>query len=295
MVAHRHSASPRDTPRLAREIHVRPGIGVSAHVVQGGGLKMLRMQVDQSALIFVDRGIKTVKAAQGKPVRAVPGQAILVRAHQTVDFFNAVPDGTHFEARWLLFAGGVASDAYYVDRASRVEPAPRRPESLALVPRVCDGLADAFTRARQALAAGDALPDAVARQRMLEVLHWLLEDGVVVRSVPSESSTSRQVRSLIGASLDAQWTADRICHELALSQATLRRRLGTEGTTLTTLLVDARMSTALTLLQATARPVSDIAFAVGYESPSRFAIRFRQRFGFAPTDVRGRGRSALPA
>ena len=38
------------------------------------------------------------------------------------------------------------------------------------------------------------------------------------------------------------------------------------------------MLSALVLLQATTRPVSEIASSVGYESPSRFAVRFRDRF-----------------
>jgi AraC-like DNA-binding protein len=46
------------------------------------------------------------------------------------------------------------------------------------------------------------------------------------------------------------------------------------------------MASALTLLQATSRPVAEIALAVGYASPSRFAVRFRHRFGFSPSAVR---------
>jgi AraC-like DNA-binding protein len=61
---------------------------------------------------------------------------------------------------------------------------------------------------------------------------------------------------------------------------------------LSELLVDVRMSLALTLLQATSLPVTQIAMNAGYESPSRFAVRFRQRFGFAPTAVRGHQRAA---
>ena len=284
------SARP-DGADLAREIHVLPGVGASAHVVQGRGLEMLRMRIDQAALIFVDKGIKTIKPVQGASVRAVLGQAIVAQGNQTVDFINSVPDGTHYEARWLLVDASVVADAYYVDRVSRLRQDGREPAPLRLIARVHGGLSDAFDRARQALSASNRLPHAIARQRTVEVLHWLLEDGIIVQSMPGKSSTSHQVRSLIAGRLDGGWTAERICGELGLSEATLRRRLASEGSTLTALLVDARMSTALTLLQATAKPVSEIAFAVGYESPSRFAIRFRQRFGFAPTAVRGHERS----
>jgi AraC-like DNA-binding protein len=149
------------------------------------------------------------------------------------------------------------------------------------------------TCAAQALAPDAALPESIARLRVLEVLHWLLEQhGVALRAPQAHADVSAKVRALITGRLDTEWTADRIASELAVSEATLRRRLVAEGASLTQLLVDARMATALTLLQATAQPVSSIALSVGYESPSRFAVRFRQRFGFAPTAVRGHERGA---
>jgi transcriptional regulator GlxA family with amidase domain len=55
--------------------------------------------------------------------------------------------------------------------------------------------------------------------------------------------------------------------------------------------MDARMSLALTLLQASDLSVNNIANAVGYSSASRFAVRFRQRFGFAPSAIRGHERN----
>jgi AraC-like DNA-binding protein len=48
------------------------------------------------------------------------------------------------------------------------------------------------------------------------------------------------------------------------------------------------MTSALLLLQSTGLPVGQIALDVGYESASRFAIRFRERFGCAPSAIRAR-------
>jgi AraC-like DNA-binding protein len=50
------------------------------------------------------------------------------------------------------------------------------------------------------------------------------------------------------------------------------------------------MTMALFLLQSTNRPVTEIAGDVGYDSPSRFAARFRARFDFSPSDIRGHRR-----
>ena len=270
------SASPRD-------IYHRPGLGMTAHVLQGRELALLRIRVDQAALILVDKGIKTVHAEQGAAVSAGPAQAIAVSGGQTVDFINAVPDGEYYEARWLVFDSALLEDAYYRDRAAQTvtQPAHR-------VSDIPTGLAEAFSRAAQALAPASDIPEPVARQRMLEVLHWLLQQGVAMRSASPTTAVAAQVRALVSSRLGAAWTADHVASELALSQATLRRRLAVEGASFSTLLVDTRMAAALTLLQATTHPIGHIALAVGYESPSRFAVRFRQRFGFVPSAVRER-------
>jgi AraC-like DNA-binding protein len=279
-----------DGADLARRLHVRPGVGIAAHVRQGQGLKILRMRVDQPALILVDRGIKAIRTERGAGVEAMPGQAVVLGGNQTVDFTNSVPDGTHYEARWLLFDDALLADAHYLGLASQVASPGRPPAAVQLLRRVPANLAGAFDRAAHALALGEELPDAVARLRVLEVMQWLLEDGIVLRSAPADPGVSIQLRALIAGRLDEAWPAARVAADMALSEATLRRRLAAEGTSLTDLLADARMATALTMLQATTQSVAQIALAVGYESPSRFAVRFRQRFGFAPTAVRGHER-----
>ncbi|HEY1396278.1 AraC family transcriptional regulator [Roseateles sp.] len=280
-----------DGSALARELHSRAGVGVAAHVLQGRGLQILRMRVDQPALILVDRGIKTVRPARGASVRGRPGQMLLLRGQQTVDFTNDVAEGEHYEARWLVLDNALLEDAFYRATAARIASVDSPLAPVRLLARVRTDLADAFERGRQALASDPALPDAVARLRVLEVMQWLLEDGLVLRSAPAEMNVSVQVRALIAGRLDHDWTAARVAQALAMSEATLRRRLAAEGASMTALIVDARMASALTLLQATTHPVSRIANAVGYDSPSRFAIRFLERFGFAPTVVRGHERT----
>lgn len=280
-----------DASPQARSIHALPGVGMAAHVLQGRGLEILRMRMDQPALILVDQGTKTVRSERGASARAKPGQAIVIEGQQTVDFTNAVPEGVeHYEARWLVFDTALLEDPGYQACAAQLE---QQHASVRLLPKVAAPLASAFERAAQALAPDAALPVSIARLRVLEVLHWLLEQhGMALCAPQAHADVSAKVRALITGRLDTEWTAGRIASALAVSEATLRRRLVAEGASLTQLLVDARMATALTLLQATTQPVSSIALSVGYESPSRFAVRFRQRFGFAPTAVRGHERGA---
>jgi AraC-like DNA-binding protein len=271
------------SPSPQRDIHHLPGVGMAARVVQARRLELLRIHVEQPALILVDKGIKTVQPEKGASVRAKPAQAIALTGGQRVDFTNAVPDGEHYEARWLVFDNALLDDAYYRSQAAQIEAGPAR-----LITAIPPGLAEAFSRATQSLAPASGIPESVARQRMLEVLHWLLQQGIAMRSISPSLAIAAQVRAMVATGLDTDWTASRVAGELALSQATLRRRLAAEGQSFSTLLVDARMAAALTLLQATSHPVGQIAVTVGYASPSRFAVRFRQRFGFAPSAVRER-------
>nr|WP_255528512.1 helix-turn-helix transcriptional regulator [Ramlibacter pallidus] len=99
-----------------------------------------------------------------------------------------------------------------------------------------------------------------------------------------------RLRNLCAGALSEPWTAALAAERLAMSEATLRRRLGVEGTTFGQVLADARMAQAMTLLQSTDRAVSHIAWDVGYASASRFSVRLRDRFGFAPSAVRGHRR-----
>ncbi|MBO9689152.1 MAG: helix-turn-helix transcriptional regulator [Mitsuaria chitosanitabida] len=275
---------------LARTLHARPALGVAAHVMQGEGLEIVRIRVERPALILVDRGFKTVKPERGAAVRAMPGQALLLAGGQTVDFHNRITDGERYEARWLMFGGVVLDDPYYLATAERLHTGKAAMPRAQALRRVPPGLADAFERARRALAPDPSLPDTVVRQQLLEVAHWLLAQGLVLRAPMEDARISGRIRAMLSARPEDDWSAAAIARALAMSEATLRRRLAAEGASLRELIADVRMASALVLLQATSRPVSEIASAVGYDSPSRFAVRFRDRFGFAPTAVRGHAR-----
>ena len=68
----------------------------------------------------------------------------------------------------------------------------------------------------------------------------------------------------------------------------MRRRLARQETNFRTLLTDVRMM----LLQVTQWPVAQIAGAVGYDCPSRFSARFKERFGCVPSAVRSEAEPA---
>jgi len=291
-LSRRNHAMSASGAELARTLHVWPGLGVAAHVMQGEGLEIVRIRVERPAVILVDRGIKSVQPASGRAVRALPGQMLLLAGGQTVDFHNRITDGERYEARWLMFGGSVLDDPYFLATVQRLPAGSADSSPVGLLRRVPSGLVEAFERARQGMAPDPSRPEAVVRQQMLEVAHWLLAEGLVLRVPPNDARISGQIRAMLSTQLDGDWRSETIASSLAMSEATLRRRLAVEGVTLRELIADVRMASALVLLQATTRPVSDIASSVGYDSPSRFAVRFRDRFGFAPTAVRGHLRAS---
>src|SRR5471032_2347952 len=131
-----------------------------------------------------------------------------------------------------------------------------------------------------------SLPPTIARHRMIEQLLWLSQMGICYSRQHNETVT-QQVRDLLVNNLHKSFTAAEVAEQLLMNEVMLRRRLATENSVLRNLMIDVRMTHALRLLQCTDLAISNIAHQVGYESSSRFAERFRKRFGFAPTSIRG--------
>ncbi|MGE4424726.1 MAG: helix-turn-helix transcriptional regulator [Pseudodesulfovibrio sp.] len=72
---------------------------------------------------------------------------------------------------------------------------------------------------------------------------------------------------------------------LGASERSLRRHLSREGTSLTDILREVRLNSGLALLQTGRVTVGETAYRCGYNSASRFAGLFRERFGVSPSRV----------
>jgi len=144
---------------------------------------------------------------------------------------------------------------------------------------------DAFDRA-VTLHRRAGTPQAIRAHAVAEVLIWLAEDGVILPKSPP--TVVERLRRVLAADLARDWTAADAGRVLAMSEATLRRRLAEAGTGFADTLADLRMTRALGLLQGSDLSVAAVAAEVGYASASRFAARFRARFGIAPGNLRGR-------
>lgn len=102
--------------------------------------------------------------------------------------------------------------------------------------------------------------------------------------------TKRQTARAVTALLDdpaRAWTLDEMAAVAQTSRATLVRdfrKLGQMAPL--TFLAELRLGLGRQLLAETPRPLADIAFEVGYQSPTAFARAFHRHFGLAPSDVR---------
>lgn len=91
---------------------------------------------------------------------------------------------------------------------------------------------------------------------------------------------------LLRGDLSRHWQAEELATHLAMSPATLRRKLASEGISFRRLLQDARMEQALGLVSASSEPLGAIAASCGYQSPSRFAAAFQRHYGMSPSQLR---------
>ena len=98
--------------------------------------------------------------------------------------------------------------------------------------------------------------------------------------------TAERVLRLLRSDLSLDWQAEDIAAQLAMSGATLRRKLAFEKLSFRRLLQDARMERALGLISNSPQALGDIAAACGYQSPSRFAAAFQRQFGCSPSTLR---------
>ncbi|MBU6952625.1 AraC family transcriptional regulator [Hahella sp. HN01] len=209
----------------------------------------------------------------------LPGDAVAIGAGAACDVENETDDG-QFEADWIVCPRAL------IRKVEPDFPGRRAVQGIVSMQGLGTEFNLAFERGLQAIREPKAIPQLVAEHRVCELLLWLANTGYVFRS-DERADLQRKVRLLIGAEPDRKWSSQDIAGSLAMSEATFRRKLAKEGQTFSEILVDVRMSLALALLQSTDAAIASVAYQVGYESASRFSVRFKQRFGFSPTAIRG--------
>ncbi len=261
----------------SRALVTLDGVATTATTRQQRRLVVKRVTTEHPTLVVVRQGCKLLRRG-ALSLRIDAGDAVVIPAGQAFDLSTSPVDGAFVST--LLVAAQPLIDEF----ASRERPAALLQHATVLR-KLDPEFLDAFDRAVRALREPGRVPRAVAAARVREVLVWLAQRGVSLGTVPVPTLT-RQVRALLDEAPARAWRAREVARAFARSEATLRRHLRDEGLSFQDLLIDVRMSRALVLLQVSGLPIGQIAFDVGYQSASRFAVRFKKRFALSPSDVR---------
>ena len=263
-------------------LHTRERLGALGGIVQRHTALYRRVAVHEPAVVIVRRGCKKLRWA-GCELRIAAGEAVALAGGQMFDVINIPDSDGLYQAQWIAFEQeAIEKFTAQYGTAQAVRDAVKLPHA--------ERINAAFDYAAAVLA-DEETPHNAAETALCGVLAWLQHDDIGF-AVYEGVNLMRQIRKLITADMAADWSAAMLAQRLNCSEATLRRWLARQGTSFRTLLTDVRMMHALTLLQVTQWPVAQIAGAVGYDCPSRFSARFKERFGCVPSAVRSEAEPA---
>ena len=258
---------------------IRPSLAEKSTVIQRHKLKLNKSYFTQPTVIWVRRGRKILRWMNGEKIIQA-GEMVMLAENQQFDVINEPDKQGVYQADWLSINNAV------IERFFALLSDPQPFKSLFYLP-AHHLTQQAFLAISQALSRDD-IPDRIVEIRLWELLAWLAEQGGVFNPF-SLPSLKFQMSKIISEHVEYQWKIDEIAKALNTSEATLRRHLVAEKTSFREVLTTVRMMRALNLLQLTQRPISQIAYEVGYESHSRFSVKFKQHFGCSPLEVRQSG------
>lgn len=260
---------------MIRSTHLDRGASEVAFLEfrQGSDLWLPGVEWLSPGLVRVARGTKEIQTVAAR-VQVETGGLLWIPGPMRADVHN-VPERGLYCSEVLLLAPELLAGI-----SARWE---NRPEpGLCRIPRDKAKLEDAWQRVTEGFRTG--LPYEPMRFRVLELLAWVEESGV--STLPSPLCFRANVLSVLGKDPGKTWRVDRLAALLGMSADSLQRRLRAEGASFRELLLEARLSQALRLLQTTDQTVGWIAQEVGFSSDSRFCRHFRTRFGVTPARIR---------
>ena len=245
--------------------------------------KTQRFRFFEATLLFVVSGRITLDDGGVRLTADAPSGLILIDQHACADVLKEPGgDDQRFRSIFLTFSAGLLAEFHR--QHAPTHTIGNRSTPFQQVP-LDDDLASTLQHCVQSIEAGQ-ISDQRLRHRLMDLLAALSERSHLFAYDTLQSSTSERLRGLISDAPERHWTAQEASRELAMSEATLRRRLAGEQTRFEHLLVDVRMHHAMMLMQTTAWTIPRIAHACGYKSRTRFAERFKERFGCLPSIVR---------
>lgn len=254
-------------------------IPTGALMRQGGHACFHRLVNTSPVLLLIRSGTKVVTTHEGA-LHLKAGESGLLPDYLPMTMENIPDEPQGYQVVVLPVPRRVFEDAYACVGSITV-PSVRAPAKASSMPGEATALFE-FCCQPGALV---NLPVAIAKARLMELVTWFALAGAVLGQRQSVRVEDR-LRQMIEQDPARDWTLEDAADAFHVSQATLRRRLAGEQTGFSEVLCDTRMIRALRLLHTTMLPITQVAMEVGYDSPSQFAARFKERFGIIPSHVR---------
>ncbi len=259
---------------IDRVMHVSAGFAAYLTIVQATPGVLRHYLVESPGLVYIRHGKKTIETSS-QTLEMTEGDCVFLPESLQCSVTNDGLDGS-YQSEVLSFTPEFAAEFCSPDIKTDTCMKASKFKATA-------DFNEAFMRAANALHSDTS--DGLRKHMLGEIILRLRELGID----PLVSNGNRlllDIRRMVGQELAREWRSVDVAKSFSMSEATLRRRLAESGTTLTETIAETRLQTALTLLQSTDLPVTTIAMDCGYQSPSKFAARFRNRYGLAPSQIR---------
>lgn len=229
-------------------------------------------------LFFIQAGSKRVLSPSQEELIGEEGDLLIFPPGSMVTMENRTILDSDYRAVGVSFSDDLI-EAVFADRR------PLGPSGgIQIVRAQSKQPAEILPLIRETLESPD-LPEPVLQHRLLEPLIWLKSNGYHL-PLPDEETPLSRVRRLIETDLSRSWSASDVCDHLAMSAATMRRRLSATGQGFAKILLNTRLEHGLSQLQTTETPISEIALDCGFKTPSHFSDAFKKRFGIRPKEIR---------
>lgn len=234
------------------------------------------LQVERPMLGLVLHGEKRLSTSQ-QQLQLHSGDLFLITGSCQVDAFNA-PDPA--SQRYLSITLTLCDEVLQAARILWAQPVLADTSRLIGLPVV--QVEPVLLAWCQALQQGHYEQ---ARVALVNLVIGLCRQGHHALLAPPPPRLADQVHQMVAAQPERRWLSSDVESALHLSGATLRRKLASEGTSLSQVLVDARMGRALELFYTTQLPIKSVAARVGYQSVASFARQFQARYDITPAQI----------
>ena len=274
--------APADLLRQLEALAHCPLAGECLHIRAQLPHQVKSLQIDRPVLGLVLHGEKRLSTLQ-QQLQLHSGDLFLVTGRSQVDAFNA-PDPT--SQRYLSITLTLCDEVLQAARILWAQPV--QADTSRLVGLPATQVAPTQAVWCSALQQGHYEQ---ARVALVDLVLYLCRQGHHALLAPPPLRLADQVHQLVTAAPQRRWQSADVEAALHTSGATLRRKLAGEGTSLSKVLLDARMGCALELLYTTQLPVKTVAARVGYQSVPSFVRQFQGRYGMVPAEIGNAGDS----